>query len=79
MIGHLLVVYFAAFSELALRICGMECIMSMEWISSSKLVARTGPCKGVGDVIVVTKSGGVGTCTVKFRGFSVPTGMIIDA
>ncbi|XP_014664273.1 PREDICTED: exocyst complex component 2-like isoform X2 [Priapulus caudatus] len=64
---------------LALRICGVECVMTMEWMSSSKLVARTGPCKGVGDVIILTKSGGIGTCTVKFRGFFVQTGPLQES
>ena len=41
--------------------------MSAEWISGSKVIARTGQAEGKGDVILKTKSGGVGTCTVQFK------------
>ena len=43
--------------------------MTAEWISSSKIICRTAFGMGVGDIIVITKSGGVGTCTVKFTGY----------
>ncbi|XP_048254965.1 exocyst complex component 2-like [Haliotis rufescens] len=59
---------------IALRICGMDCILSAEWKTSSKIIARTGPGKGKGDVIVVTRSGGIGSCTVGFRGYFLQTG-----
>lgn len=42
--------------------------MSAEWKSKNKIVARSGPCKGRGDIIVTTRSGGEGTSTVQFRG-----------
>ena len=42
---------------LGLTICGVNCLMSAEWKSASKVVARTGQ----------TKTGGVGTCTVQFN------------
>ncbi|XP_071785784.1 exocyst complex component 2-like isoform X2 [Asterias amurensis] len=50
-----------------LTICGVNCVLLAEWISPSKIVCRTTNCRGTGDVIVSTKSAGVGTCTVKFR------------
>ena len=57
-----------------LRICGVDCLLSAEWKSNSKIIARTGQAKGKGEVIVVTRSGGVGSCTVAFRGFIVQIG-----
>lgn len=51
-----------------LKICGCDCLLSAEWKSKNKIVARSGPCKGRGDIIVTTKSGGEGTSTVQFRG-----------
>ena len=52
---------------LGLTICGVNCLMSAEWKSASKVVARTGQGDGKGDVILKTKTGGVGTCTVQFN------------
>lgn len=54
---------------LGVTICGVECLLSAEWISPSKIIGRFGAGKGRGDVIVTTRSGGQGTCTVQFRGF----------
>ncbi|XP_003744375.1 exocyst complex component 2 [Galendromus occidentalis] len=52
----------------SVSICGMDCTMFSEWKSSHKIVTRTRICSGSGDVIITTKSGGKGTCTVQFRG-----------
>ncbi|XP_063951226.1 exocyst complex component 2-like [Lytechinus pictus] len=49
-------------------VCGVNITLLAEWISPSKIICRTTNCKGPGDVIVSTKSGGIGTSTVKFRG-----------
>lgn len=51
-----------------LKICGCDCLLSAEWKSKNKIVARSGPCKGRGDIIATTRSGGEGTSTVQFRG-----------
>lgn len=51
-----------------LTICGCDCLLSAEWKSSNKIIARSGPGKGKGDVIVTTRLGGIGTCTVTFKG-----------
>lgn len=64
---------------IGLKICGMDCILSAEWKSSSKIIARTGSGKGKGDIIVTTKSGGVGSCTVGFRGFFMQIGPLQDS
>lgn len=55
--------------QLGLTICGCDCLLSAEWKSSNKIIARSGPCKGRGDIIVTTRSGGQGTSTVQFRGY----------
>ncbi|GAB0097923.1 Exocyst complex component 2 [Sergentomyia squamirostris] len=54
---------------IGLSICGCDCLLSAEWKSPNKIIARTGPAKGKGDIIVVTQSGGVGTSTVQFRAY----------
>uniref|UniRef100_A0A0K8TTG7 Exocyst complex component 2 n=1 Tax=Tabanus bromius TaxID=304241 RepID=A0A0K8TTG7_TABBR len=54
---------------IGLRICGSDCLLSAEWKSSNKIIARTGPAKGKGDIIVTTLTGGVGTSTVQFRAY----------
>ncbi|XP_068965982.1 exocyst complex component 2 isoform X2 [Bombus flavifrons] len=54
---------------IGLTICGCDCFLSAEWKSSNKIIARSGPCKGRGDIIVTTRSGGPGTSTVQFRGY----------
>ncbi|XP_015782863.1 exocyst complex component 2-like [Tetranychus urticae] len=51
-----------------LTICGVNCLMYVEWINNSKILTRSGKCDGLGDVIITTISGGTGTCTVQFRG-----------
>ena len=53
---------------LGLTICGCDCLLSAEWKSLNKIIARSGPGKGRGDIIVTTRSGGKGTSTVQFRG-----------
>ncbi|OAD52986.1 Exocyst complex component 2 [Eufriesea mexicana] len=54
---------------IGLTICGCDCLLSAEWKSTNKIIARSGPCKGRGDIIVTTRSGGPGTSTVQFRGY----------
>ena len=53
---------------LAVKICGVDCTLTAEWINDKKIIAYTGFCKGKGDVVVVTYSGGVGTSSVGFQG-----------
>lgn len=54
---------------IGLTICGCDCLLSAEWKSPNKIIARTGPAKGKGDIIVTTLSGGIGTSTVQFRAY----------
>lgn len=51
-----------------LSICGHNCLLTAEWMSASKIVCRVGPAKDdKGEIIVTTKSGGLGTSTVSFK------------
>lgn len=52
-----------------LTICGFDCLLSAEWKSPNKIIARTGPAKGKGDIVVTTQSGGTGTSTLQFRAY----------
>uniref|UniRef100_A0A915L479 Exocyst complex component 2 n=1 Tax=Romanomermis culicivorax TaxID=13658 RepID=A0A915L479_ROMCU len=62
------------------NICGSDCILSARWESSRKIVARVNQLKaGLGDVIVTTRSGGKGTCTVQFRLFNVQIGPLQES
>ncbi|CAG5128462.1 unnamed protein product, partial [Candidula unifasciata] len=64
---------------IGLKICGMDCLLSAEWKSSSKIIARTGPGKGKGDIIPITRSGGKGSCTVGFRGYFLQIGPLQES
>ncbi|XP_045761389.1 exocyst complex component 2 [Maniola jurtina] len=64
---------------IGLKICGCDCLLSGEWKSKNKIVARSGPCKGRGDIIVTTKSGGEGTSTVQFRGYHESIGPVKES
>lgn len=60
-------------------ICGVDCSMYSEWKSSSKIVTRTRVCTGRGEVLVTTRSGGIGTCTVHFRGILEVIGPTVES
>ncbi|KAL3182743.1 hypothetical protein MRX96_029342 [Rhipicephalus microplus] len=64
---------------LSVTICGVDCSMYSEWKSSSKIVTRTRVCTGRGEVVVTTRSGGVGTCTVNFRGILEVIGPTVES
>lgn len=55
---------------IGLLICEHDCTLSAEWKSCNKIIARSGVGKGLGNIIVTTRSGGEGSCTVKFRGYT---------
>ncbi|XP_053600638.1 exocyst complex component 2 [Plodia interpunctella] len=69
----------SAIDLIGLKICGCDCLLSAEWKSKNKIVARSGPCKGRGDIIVTTKSGGEGTSTVQFRGYHESVGPVKES
>ncbi|XP_058493724.1 exocyst complex component 2 isoform X1 [Solea solea] len=53
---------------IGLSICGHNCLLTAEWMSASKIVCRVGPAKDdKGEIVVTTKSGGLGTSTVSFK------------
>jgi len=56
-----------------------NCLLSAEWVSSNKIIARSGPSKGRGDIIILTKSGGIGSCTVQFRGYHETIGPLKES
>lgn len=62
-----------------LKICGVDCYLSAMWHSSKRIVARTGLAKGKGDIIVMTKSGGVGSSTVQFKGYNIQIGPLQES
>ncbi|KAH8410483.1 hypothetical protein KR215_008781 [Drosophila sulfurigaster] len=64
---------------IGLKICGSDCLLSAEWKSSNKIIARSGPAKGKGDIIVTTLSGGVGTSTVQFRAYHETIGPLKES
>ena len=68
--------HFIVCLVLGQTICGANCLLLADYKSASKIIARTGqsqPSKG--DVIVSTRSGGVGSCTVQFRSDRLVPGM----
>ncbi|VDK45330.1 unnamed protein product [Anisakis simplex] len=65
---------------LALSICGTDCLMSARWKSPSLIVARVGQAKrGVGEIIIVTKSMGRSVSNVTFRVFIVQVGPLEES
>ena len=63
------------FIPVGVLICKLDCTRSAEWVSPNKIICISGPAIGKGDVIVTTRSGGRGTCTVKFTGIREIIGM----
>uniref|UniRef100_A0A5S6Q9U3 Exocyst complex component 2 n=1 Tax=Trichuris muris TaxID=70415 RepID=A0A5S6Q9U3_TRIMR len=63
-----------------LIVCSMDCLASMRWESPHKIIARVTQSKaGVGDVTVITKSGGRGSCLVQFRIFHALIGPLQES
>lgn len=60
-------------------ISGVNCTYTSEWKNSKLIQSRTGMGLGMGDIIVMTKSGGQGTCLVKFRGYMPRVGLLTEA
>jgi exocyst complex component 2 len=51
-----------------------DCLLIAEWKSQSKIIALAPAKEGRGDIIIATKSGGVGTCSVQFKVFKENVG-----
>jgi len=58
---------------------GSDCLLISEWKSQSKIVALAPATEGKGDIIVATKSGGIGTCSVQFRIFRENAGPLKES
>ncbi|KAI6225705.1 hypothetical protein M3Y95_00725300 [Aphelenchoides besseyi] len=64
----------------ALIICDTDCLLSAQWKSSTKIIARVGQAKrGIGEIILVTKSGGRGVSNVQFRVFIEQVGPLVES
>jgi len=53
---------------------GADCLLISEWKSQSKILALAPAKEGKGDIIIATKSGGVGSSSVQFRVFKENVG-----
>ncbi|XP_043212803.1 exocyst complex component 2-like [Amphibalanus amphitrite] len=53
--------------------------LTAEWHSPNKIVLLSGTSRGHCDVIITTASGGVGSCTVKFRGVDQVVGHLKES
>ncbi|KAI0985812.1 hypothetical protein GJ496_010363 [Pomphorhynchus laevis] len=53
---------------ISVKICGYECVSSLEYMSSSKIAVRTGRSIGRGDIVIETKSAGIGSSLVEYTG-----------
>lgn len=53
----------------SVKICDIECLIFTEWHSSQKIITRSPHCVGVGEVIITTKSGGLGLSMIQFRAY----------
>eukprot|EP00795_Rhopilema_esculentum_P001081 gene1081-15414_t len=59
-------------------ICNKNCTYTAEW-HPHYITCRTGLGLGNGSIVVVTKSGGKGTSTVKFRGYMPRVGLLTES
>jgi len=53
---------------------GADCLLISDWKSSSKIIALAPASEGKGDIIIATKSGGIGSCSVQFKIFKENVG-----
>ncbi len=56
----------SAADVVSVKICGIECVDSMEWVSERKIICTSGQGYGHGRIIVETITGGRGGCSVYF-------------
>ncbi len=61
---------------LGVLVLGCDCLMTVDWKSPNKITALCpGSAKeGKGDIIIATRSGGLGTCTVQLKVFKETVG-----
>merc|ERR1719516_357005 len=58
---------------------GPDCLLISEWKTERKIIALAPAKEGRGDIIVATKSGGLGTCEVQFRVFKENVGPLKES
>ncbi|XP_042861226.1 exocyst complex component 2-like [Penaeus japonicus] len=64
---------------IGLTICGVDCLMTAEWKTSNKIIARNVAGNGKGDIIVTTVQGARGTSTVQFKGYQETMGLLKES
>ena len=62
--------------DTGLIVCNSDCLLSAEWQSPNKIVPGG---KSKGDIIIITKSGGKGSCAVQFRGYHETIGPLKES
>lgn len=58
---------------------GADCLLISEWKTDRKVIALAPAKEGTGDIIIATKSGGIGSCEVKFRVFRETAGPLKES
>jgi len=58
---------------------GCDCLLISEWKTDKKIVALAPAKDGKGDIIIVTNSGGLGSCSVQFRTFKENVGPLKES
>ncbi|XP_037078502.1 exocyst complex component 2-like [Pollicipes pollicipes] len=56
-----------------------DCSLTADWHSANKIVILSGTSRGFCDVIITTRSGGTGSCTVKFKGVDQVVGHLKES
>ena len=63
---------------LEVTICGQDCTRQAQWVNAKRIVCVSGDDVGTGEVIITTRSGGRGTCSIRFRGLPPPVVDTVD-
>ncbi|CAK9293613.1 unnamed protein product [Gordionus sp. m RMFG-2023] len=66
---------------LSVHVCSVECLRSLHYFAPYKISVLLHPdstCVGVGEILMVTKSGGTSRCLVKFRIYDPSAAQISD-
>lgn len=58
---------------------GADCLLISEWKTDRKILALAPAKEGKGDIIIATKSGGIGSCEVQFRVFRETAGPLKES
>jgi len=58
---------------------GADCLLISEWKTDRKILALAPAKEGKGDIIIATKSGGIGSCEVQFKVFKETVGPLKES